>query len=223
MVLIFHLRRRAPVAAVVLLLLAVSAFASGGAVVVSVTGESGQPIADAVISVEGEPTSRDQSGGRVLVVDQKRRQFRPWVSAALTGDRVVFRNSDEITHHVYSFSPIKRFSFRLQEGAEHAAMILDKAGTIVVGCNIHDWMVGYIRVADGVSARTTDENGTARFDNFPAGSWRIRLWHPGLEKDDVPEAETVELGMEMEARVTFRLLAPLNETGPREPPDDPGY
>lgn len=219
----FRLRPWAFEVAVCTLLLAVYTYAPAAALEVSVTGANGQPVADTVISIDSESNPPEQSRERVLVVDQDDRKFRPWVSAAVTGDRVIFRNSDEITHHVYSFSPVRRFSFRLQEGEERAAMTLDKAGTVVVGCNIHDWMVAYIRVTDAASARTTDESGTVRFEGLPPGNWRISLWHPGLDADDLPQPKTVDLDRGTEAGVTFQLTVPLSETGAREPPDEPNY
>ncbi|NBD96100.1 MAG: methylamine utilization protein [Gammaproteobacteria bacterium] len=219
----FGPRQLRPAMAGLLFLLAFSSLANAAALVVSVSGESGQPIEDAVISLQGVSGAPGHSELKRHVVDQKGRQFRPWVTAATVGEDVVIRNSDEITHHVYSFSPTRQFSFRLQEGEAHAAMTMSEAGVIVMGCNIHDWMVGYVHVADGQYSSTTDEQGLASWDGLPTGNWRVSLWHPGIDEVAEPPPQHVELQAGASTRIAFEVPGRLRETGPREPPEDHAY
>ncbi len=52
------------------------------------------------------------------------------------------------------------------------------AGSVALGCNIHDWMNGYIRVVDTPYAAKTDHNGYARIAAVPYGSYGLTIWHP---------------------------------------------
>lgn len=190
---------------------------------VEVLDAAGDPVEHAAISLYAEFALDSTPAARTGVIDQQDRQFRPWVSAVTVGDRVVFANSDEITHHVYSFSPTQRFSFRLQSGERHPAMTLDRSGVVVLGCNIHDWMIGYILVSDGSRAATTDGAGMARFTNLPAGRWQVVVWHPGLAESERPESQIVELRSRAKSRLAFHIDSPLDERGPREPLSESGY
>ncbi len=60
-------------------------------------------------------------------------------------------------------------------------MLFDKPGVVVLGCNIHDWMVGYVYVTDDPWFAVSDEQGRLILDGLPAGSYQVTLWHPQLE------------------------------------------
>lgn len=195
----------------------------GAQLTVTVESANGEPVEHAAVSlkaVEGDVPERRPPR---VVIDQQGMQFRPWVTALPQGGSVEFGNNDDITHHVYSFSSAGRFSFRLQSGETRSPMVMDQPGVIILGCNIHDWMVGYIHVADARHAATTDADGTVVFDELPAASWEIGMWHPGLEEDQLPENRRMELAADEAGRITLQLSSPLQETGPREPLDDSGY
>ena len=53
---------------------------------------------------------------KTAVMDQKNRMFIPHVLPVQTGTAVRFPNSDDIRHHVYSFSPAKPFQLPLYKG-----------------------------------------------------------------------------------------------------------
>ena len=81
-------------------------------------------------------------------IDQVNKEFVPLVSVVQTNTEITFPNSDNIRHSVYSFSPAKVFSLKLYAGKSAAPVIFDKAGLVVLGCNIHDLMVSWLLVVD---------------------------------------------------------------------------
>ncbi len=190
---------------------------------VTVTSVDGVPVEHAAVFLYAESDPSIRTDRPRIAIDQQGQQFQPWVVAIPRGGEIVFSNHDEITHHVYSFSPAKRMSFRLRSGEQHAPMEMDETGVIVVGCNIHDWMVGYIHVSDAARSATTDEAGRVIFDDLPAGTWRASIWHPGIGDDALPEAKAAQLPGDASARIDFRLTVPLGETGPQEPLEGSGY
>ena len=60
-------------------------------------------------------------------------------------------------------------------------MLFDKPGVVVLGCNIHDWMVGYVYVADSPYFAVTQADGKVDLRDLPAGDYSVRVWHPGLQ------------------------------------------
>ena len=94
------------------------------------------------------------------------------------GTSVEFPNNDSVSHQVYSFSPAKKFQLPLYKGVQHAPVTFDHEGLVVLGCNIHDEMAGYIYVTDSPFFGTTDAGGSLQLQDLPAGDYRVVLWSP---------------------------------------------
>ncbi len=141
-----------------------------------VVDQNGQPVENAVIMANGvEPVPTHQPA----VMDQIQKRFVPHVLTIVKGQTVEFPNSDNVRHHVYSFSKTKPFELKLYKGKPHAPVQFDRPGIVVLGCNIHDSMVGYIVVSDTAAWGQTDTNGRAIIDMDDAMT-TIRVWHPRL-------------------------------------------
>ena len=96
---------------------------------------------------EGRAGPLPEKRGREIV-DQINLEFVPHVKPVVVGSPVYFPNKDDVRHHVYSFSPAKRFELPLYSGTPAAPVVFDRPGIVAIGCNIHDWMLGYIYVAE---------------------------------------------------------------------------
>lgn len=138
--------------------------------------DKGQALGNAVLTLSGSGGPAADSG----VMDQRSLQFAPTVLAVRSGTSVHFPNSDNVRHQVYSFSPAKRFELRLYQGTPSEPVLFDKPGLVVLGCNIHDWMLGYIYVTDDPWFAVSDDSGKLKIDNLPAGTYQATLWHPQL-------------------------------------------
>ena len=149
---------------------------------VELLDNKGKPLSEAVVWIEpgpGAPTTAPAD--QPLVMDQKKRLFAPYILPVPRGTRVIFPNSDPINHHVYSFSPAKRFELRLHHQGDSAQeVIFDKPGLVTLGCNIHDWMLGFILVLDSPWFAQTDGKGRALLDYQPAAGQRVHVWHPRI-------------------------------------------
>lgn len=166
----------------------------GQALNVTVTSKSGEPIQHAVVAAyrKSNQAISTASSSKVAVVDQIDKEFVEHVTPVQSGTAVTFPNSDNIRHHVYSFSPTKTFEIPLYKGMPAEPVVFDKAGIVALGCNIHDWMSAYVYVVDTPFFITTDEGGVAKLD-IPAGSYEIRVWHPKLEDPDSAISKRVDL------------------------------
>ena len=111
---------------------------------------------------------------------QQGKAFVPDVLVVTRGTAVNFPNRDTVRHHVYSFSPIRQFELKLYTGTPANPVVFDKSGVAVLGCNIHDQMVGWVLVLDTPFFATTTATGTVRLDNVPPGAYTLRTWHARL-------------------------------------------
>lgn len=132
----------------VALLLALTCHAIMAAdVTVMVTDAGGKPVTDAVVAFYDSktPAANANAAGKII---QKNKMFNPKVTVVQTGTSINFPNEDSVRHHVYSFSPAKKFELKLYSGVPTNPVPFDQAGVVTLGCNIHDSMVGYIYVVD---------------------------------------------------------------------------
>jgi plastocyanin len=171
-------------------LLIASASPFAHAAELTVTVDDGKtPLADAVVSVHS-PAAALLAKPAKAVMDQRNMMFAPTVLPVTAGTLVRFPNSDNIHHSVYSFSPAKRFELPLYAGVSAEPVLFDKTGVVTLGCNIHDWMVGYIVVLDTPYFVKTAADGKAHLD-LPAGTYQLEVWHPQVV--GAASAETVVL------------------------------
>ena len=149
--------------------------AHAGRLQVVVTGQ-GAPAADAVVSLHSPAAVAATRAGRATI-DQRASQFVPRVTVVTVGTPVVFPNSDNVRHQVYSFSPAKRFELPLYSGKPAAPVVFATPGVVELGCNIHDWMLAYVVVVDTPYFAMANAQGRVGID-APAGTYTLRVWHP---------------------------------------------
>ena len=154
-----------------------SGSATAAIVTVQVSDSAGKPLADTVVVAEPEAGVAAPKRLKPAEIEQRGLKFLPLVSVIQTGSRIAFPNNDRVKHHIYSFSPAKKFDQKLYSGVAAAPQVFDKAGIVVLGCNIHDSMVAYVKVVDTPYFAKTDSAGVARIELPGAGKFRISAWH----------------------------------------------
>jgi plastocyanin len=148
---------------------------------VRVVDASGRPVRDAVVTLyPAGSAARPAHGGGKFVVAQKDLQFHPFLTIVPIGADVSFPNLDPTKHHVYSFSPAKKFELKLFAKDQSRTVHFDKAGVVALGCNIHDQMSAFILVTDSAWTARTNAQGIAAFNDAPNAPGRVTVWHPYL-------------------------------------------
>ncbi|MFQ3250968.1 MAG: plastocyanin [Glaciecola sp.] len=154
---------------------------------------NGRAVPDAVISFPEIPVEKQT---QTEIMDQVNKQFSPKVLVVQKDQAVDFPNSDDIRHHVYSFSNPNQFEIKLFSGSEAQPLAFKSAGVVVLGCNIHDNMIGYIYVNDNELTIMTDNEGVASVDfgdtPKPAEFIELNVWHPELS---LMQTERVKLNL----------------------------
>ena len=172
-------RRALLAAALTILCTTASAAAGAASLIAKVTDASGKPLADAVVYVLPASGARAPAHAPASVaIEQQDREFSPYVTVIQAGTTVTFPNRDPLLHHVYSFSHVKTFEIKLYSGEAPRGILFDKPGIVTLGCNIHDWMIGYILVVETPWFAKSDSDGNARISEIGGGEFEIHAWHP---------------------------------------------
>ena len=155
-----------------------------------------KPLANIVVYVESVNKSKviqDVLSDRpIATMDQVNRQFLPHILVVNKDTKIDFPNSDKIKHHVYSFSSAKTFEIKLYNDKSSEPRLFDQVGEVTLGCNIHDWMLGYVYVVDTPWFGTTDVQGNINFE-IPDGKYTLKTWHPLFQEADQSFSQIIDV------------------------------
>lgn len=161
-------------------------------VTVEVQDSKGNKLRDAIVYIENSKAA-GLAAKKEVEIEQRGRQFNPQVSVVQTGSSINFPNRDKVRHHVYSFSPAKKFELKLYSGVPANPVVFDKAGTVVLGCNIHDTMLAYVLIVDTPYHAKTDSNGLAKISNVPEESYQLKVWHYALKTENKSAEQAISV------------------------------
>jgi plastocyanin len=200
--------------AVWFLAVCVAAPASAGTLHVKVVDNHGQPVAGvAVYAVASDParhaTATSVHDAPTATMDQAHNAFVPHVLIVQAGTSVLFPNNDVVSHHVYSFSDAKTFEFGLYKGNAHPPLLFETPGLVVLGCNIHDSMLGYILVVDTPHYALTDRSGALALESLPAGDYALHVWTPRIKPGDLPADQPLTITASDDVTKTYQLEGKL--------------
>jgi plastocyanin len=185
---------------------------------IRVVDERGGPLQSVAVFATPAADAGSQAPARAspeAVMDQEKQRFNPHVLVVEAGTSVRFPNNDVVSHHVYSFSPTRPFELGLYKGNVYPPVLFDKAGLVVVGCNIHDGMLGYILVVDTPHFSLSDERGVARIE-VPPGDYSLEVWTPRARPSGLPAPRVVTVASDeavVEVRVAGKLAPPHDAGG----------
>ena len=204
--------RRAIATCVTFAALLASFWCRAAELTVTVIDRSGHGVGNVVVTAESDAPAPAAAAAtptalKNAVMDQRNLAFSPPVLVVAVGTRVDFPNNDSVSHQVYSFSPAKRFQLPLYKGEIHPPVTFPEAGLVVLGCNIHDSMVGYIVVTPAPYFGTTETSGTLTLKDLPKGDYRLTIWSPYIA--DAPAALARTVHVEGDTPVSFKLASPL--------------
>ena len=182
---------------------------SAASLTAHLSDQKGNPVEMGVL-VATPTSSAPAPAPREAIMDQIDEAFVPHVLPVVVGTRISFPNRDDIRHHVYSFSDAKNFELPLYKGTPADPVVFDQPGDVVLGCNIHDHMRGYVYVVESPYFATSSEAGVVELAELPDGEYEIRAWHPRLKRAVEPltvqiAAGATELDFELQLKPALRL------------------
>ena len=177
-----------------------------------------KPQANIVVYVEPIGHIIDFKNKITLEIGQQHKSFTPYISVMQLGSSVNFNNQDNITHHIYSPVGENKFSVKVRSGQQVTKNSFNNAGEVSMGCNIHDWMSGYMLIVNTPYFSKTDKNGNAEISINTPGQYNVIVWHPQMNDADKKLTQSINLTQSM--KVTMQLSKPMDTIPTQKSEDD---
>lgn len=175
------------------------------AVAVYATGADDLPLSNVLVYLRPADGPAAPAKPVPAALDLMHRAFEPQVLAVPVGSEVAIHNLDDVDHELYSFSPALTFSLHLAAKGGSGAVTAAHAGVVVLGCKVHDEMVGYLYVTDAPYFGKTDSNGYLRLAGLKPGHYLLGLWRPDQSDEDGSRLKLLTLTPGDEEAVRLRL------------------
>jgi plastocyanin len=134
----------------------------------SLTVKNGN-IADAVVTITDIKKGKKIELKKVTL-DQQGCQYHPHVVAFPIGSTVEIINPDGILHNIHSYSKVNSaFNMAQPKFKKTIEVKIDKAEVIEVKCDVHGWMEGWLVATETPYFAVTDDSGSFKLENVPAG------------------------------------------------------
>ena len=110
-------------------------------------------------------------------IDQKNCEFVPYALAIHQDQPLVIKSSDPVNHNVrYAAFTNAAFNQILAPNGQLEVKLVAERRPILVDCDIHPWMKGYIMVFDHPFFAVTGEDGSFEIKGVPAGAQNLVVW-----------------------------------------------
>lgn len=196
----------------------IDASKDGTCVQVYVTNTKGQALSNMVVYLEPRDGQILAQYSNEIQIGQLGKSFSPYISVSQANAQVSFVNHDDITHHIYSVGNENKFSFKIKAGQTNYSTPFKHASEVAMGCNIHDWMSGYLLVVNTPYFGKTDEYGQVNFNIAKKGKYDVVVWHPQMSSDNNRMVE--EKVFKTHSTVSFTLEHEMSKIPLQESNDD---
>jgi len=136
-------------------------------------------------------------------VDQAGCQYKPHVAAAMTGQRVIIKNTDQTLHNVHAYKGASTAFNKAQiSGAKPLAHTAGAAGEVLkLKCDVHPWMLAWVVASDNPFVTVSGPDGSFTLDKLPDGKYTLEAWH---ERYGKKTADVTVTGGKAEVAFTFK-------------------
>lgn len=137
-----------------------------------------------------------------VTLDQKGCEYHPHVLAFPAGSTVEILNPDGILHNVHSYSKANSpFNQAQPKFKKTLDVKIDKPEAIEVKCDVHGWMHGWLIATENPYFAVTDNSGSFKLTDVPAGTYNVEVWQEKLGKT----SQKVTVKPKDDAKVNFEL------------------
>jgi len=185
---------------------------------VKVLNSKGQILPNMVVYLEPPEGMKLHTTNNLIEVAQIDKSFSPYIGVMQKGSSVKFNNKDNISHHIYSPIGVDKFAFKINAGEDYIKNDFLNAGSISMGCNIHDWMSGHLLVVETPYFNKTDKQGIAKINVEESGEYNVVVWHPQMREANHKISKKIVLNND--SSIEMKLVQPLDEFPSQKSEDD---
>ena len=128
---------------------------------------------------------KDQKKGQSITINQSGLNFQPRHSIVQVGATITFANHDKEVHNIYSKSQGNQFNLGAMAAGSFKSIEVNKAGPIVLRCNMHKDMIGTLFVVPNGYYTQPNAKGVYEFKNVKSEGYIMQVWAPMLSPDEV--------------------------------------
>ncbi|MBI1993027.1 MAG: hypothetical protein HYY47_09325 [Deltaproteobacteria bacterium] len=162
---------------------------------------SGGNLVNAVVSITDIKKGKKMEPQKVKL-DQNGCEYKPHVLAMAAGSSVDILNPDGILHNVHSYSKANSpFNMAQPKFKKTITVKVDKPEVINLKCDVHGWMNAWLFVAANPYFSVTDNSGSFKLTDVPAGTYNVEVWHETLGKT----SQKVTVKAKADSKVTFEM------------------
>lgn len=162
---------------------------------------SGGNLVNAVVSITDIKTGKKIDAKKVTL-DQKECEYHPHVMAFPVGTTVEINNPDGILHNIHSYSKVNTaFNMAQPKFKKTMEVKIEKPEAISVKCDVHGWMSGWLVATENPYVAVTDNSGSFKLTDVPAGTYSVEVWHETLGKT----SQKVTVPAKGDAKVNFEM------------------
>jgi plastocyanin len=150
----------------------------GGTIAGQVNAPNPKMKAGVVVSLE-KVAGSFRPPAQPVEMDQRSMKFEPHVLAIMRGTTVRFKNSDAVSHNVFTPDG-EKYNLGSWGKGDSKTYTFTKTGVYRQLCNIHPEMSAFIVVVENPFFAVTGDDGAFKIENVPPGQYAVRAWSEKL-------------------------------------------
>ncbi len=169
-------------------------------------------LANVFVYIKAGLTEKAKVPDAPVIIDQKNCMYNPYITGAMVGQKVRFKNSDPVMHNVHATPEAtkgnKEFNEPQPQGFPDIDKTFDKPEVLVrVKCDVHNWMFTYVGVVDNPYFAVTDKDGNFTIKGLPNGKYTVCAYHQKAH-GKASEGVIQEITVDSDKKIDFTVEVP---------------
>jgi hypothetical protein len=175
---------------------------------VPVIALDGKGINEVVVYIKEIGKGKDWPAQKEFVLDNNKCEFHPHVQAMPINQELTVLNSDAALHNTHAYHSssekggITVINLALPTQGMKVPKKMARGGMHRVDCDAHNWMRGWVYVADNPYYAVTAKGGRYEITDLPPGTYNVVFWQEALGEQT--KQVTVEPGKKATADVVMQ-------------------
>ncbi len=138
-------------------------------------------VKNAVVNITDPKDGKKMVAAKNPVIDQNGCRFVPRVQIVPAGQVIDIMNDDGILHNIHTWPKANTPFNRAQpKFLKKMNVQFEKPEVIRISCDVHNWMQGWVIAAANPYYALTDDAGSFKIADVPAGTYTLQYWHEKL-------------------------------------------